>query len=169
VFPLIDALPFFAHPMTFDVGSGQISIPALAPFVWVSLSRPSAAAPTGVSFPAVIDTGCSSALIIREEHLALLGTPRATFPVFPGPLAPGTTSAGGTVFRPRVQAKLWLDASPLKVLAPLDLEINCGVSVHLSTPGEREVPPLLGARAFRETGLAVSVDYRQLRTTIGVS
>ena len=138
------------------------------PFVWVSVTRPDATSHGINAFPAMIDTGCTSALIIREEHLALVGTPKTHFPLFPGPPARATTSAVGTVLRPRVQAKLWMHPHPVGNAAPLDLQITCGITVHElpRKPGEEVVMPLLGALAFRGTGLTVMVDYQNLTTTI---
>jgi hypothetical protein len=165
---LIDGFPFFPHQTQIAVGTGFIEVPAFVPFVWVSVTRPDATAPGTTLFPALIDTGCTSALIIREEHLELVGTPKTHFPLFPGPPAKATTSAGGTILRARLQAKLWLHPHSAGNAAPLDLQITWGITVHElpRKPGEQVVMPLLGAMAFRGIGLTVTVDYQNLTTTI---
>ncbi len=175
---LIDAFSF-AHSnpeaLAHAVGAGKVVRFALMPFVWVSLTRADATElpPDDVRFPAVVDTGCNSTLLISAEHLDLIGRPASSFPKLSVP-STSVSTVGGKVELVRRQAKLWLHPYPEGVSAPFVLESTWGITVREkpTAPANeanqqcQEMIPLLGARAFTLSRLVLHVDYGGLTTTI---
>jgi len=154
---------------------------AYEPIVWVSLTPHEVTVlPTDAPrFPAVVDTGNTLALNIRDSHLTAWTRPglRAADLPLAGPPAPVHDASGRVVPLPRRRARVWLLPYPEgSDLAPLDLQPVGGLLVYEGPPTLRGQPagsppvgphlPLLGARGLIPKGLVVCVDYKHLLVTI---
>jgi hypothetical protein len=179
-------VPVYVRDMLFSDQSKEVTVLgvklkifAYEPIVWVSLTRPDTTVlpPDAPKFPALVDTGNTLSLTIQESHLTAWTRPAlraADLPLASGP-RPVHDASGNVVALPRREATLWLHHYPEGTeRAPLDLEVSGGILVYEASPappGQSTRPagphlPLLGARAFRPTGLSVQVDYQRLLVNI---
>jgi hypothetical protein len=178
----VRALPFSDTLRVLDVCGVRVNVFAYEPVVWVSITRAEVAVlpADAPRFPAVVDTGNTVALNIQEDHLAAWSVPRLRAADLPLASPPRRVhdASGNVAVLPRRQAKVWLHAYPEGAgLAPLNLMAAGGILVYEPAgvgegqPANVQVTgphlPLLGARGFFPTGLAVLVDYRRLEVTIG--
>jgi len=174
-------MPFSDRKRTESILGVSVDIFAYEPVVWVSVTRPEVDAlpPDATKFLALVDTGNTLAFNIREDQLEAWTALKAVdLPLHGGRTGHITDASGTTVRLPRRQGKVWLHPYPEGLgLSPRDLQIAGGIVVYES-PRAGSPPsaapsllgphlPLLGARAFFPRKLAVFVDYKRLRITIG--
>jgi hypothetical protein len=174
-------MPFYDRPRDLAVLGVAVRAFAYEPLVWVSLTphEVTVLPPDAPRFPAVVDTGNTLALNIRESHLTAWTRPglRAADLPLAAPPAPVHDASGRVVPLPRRRARVWLHPYPEgSGLAPLDLQPAGGVLVYESPPTPGGQPagsppvgphlPLLGARGLISKGLVVCVDYKRLLVTI---
>jgi hypothetical protein len=165
-------MPFFDTKRGASILGVNVEVLAYEPVVWVSVTRPEIAVlPLNApKFPAIVDTGNTLAFNTREDQLtACTGLKAISLP--PAPPLKVTDASGSIVRLPRRQAKVWLHPYPEGTgLMPRDLQIAGGILVYESLQPTQLIGPhlpLLGARAFFPTKLAVFIDYKRLQVTIG--
>lgn len=167
------------HPafQTLTIGGLDLPIVAHCPWVYISLTAPDASElpPDAIRFPAIVDTGNSLALSIRQLHLETLSALRLDDLIQqPGPVGTIHDASGKTATIPRRKAKVWLHPFPESGEATArDLQVVGGILVYPTPQGGQQPAapvgprvPLLGARAFFPTGLCVSVDYGRLVVSV---
>ncbi len=174
-------LPFSDRPRDLTVLGVGVRAFAYEPVVWVSLTphEVTVLPPDAPRFPAVVDTGNTLALNIRESHLTAWTRPglRAADLPLAAPPAPVHDASGRVVPLPRRRGRVWLHPYPEGPgLAPLDLQPAGGLLVYDGPPASQGQPaesppvgphlPLPGARGLIPKGLAVCIDYKRLLVTI---
>lgn len=158
-------LPFFDYPTTVEVGGQRYQVLARQHLVWVSvghkgLREPSPGMPR---FPAIYDSGFTSAFLIHRDQLRR----------FAG-LHPQYLAATNEVLRPHGRriplhaANLWLHPNrrgrrdEFSGTAPFLLDIHCGIGICGDADGFPRLP-LLGPLAFRPSGVEVCIDHAKYR------
>jgi hypothetical protein len=158
-------LPFFNHETPIEVHGWRDRVFAWQPVVWVSISHQGLREPSpGMPrFPAIYDSGFTSAFLINREHL------RRWAGLHPDhlPTTHGVMRPHGRHVALRA-ANVWLhpnkrgERDQFSGAPPFLLDIDGGIGVWDET---NDYPrfPLLEPRAFFLAGLELCVDHRRLR------
>jgi hypothetical protein len=180
----IDGVPFHSQNWHALVNGSDIEIFAYQPVVRISVT------PAGLlelpldtpSFLAVVDSGNTHNLAIREQHLEdWANLDLKELPMLA--MKARVTGIGSQrEWRPLYEAEVWLHPFPLEQRRlPLRLEIDGGIICYSTVRSQTNKAkkktrmarslgprlPLLGGRAFTVQGLGVSIDYQNLKVTIG--
>ncbi len=166
---IIRNLPFYDHATTVEVRGRPVEVKRDQMIVWVSLSEMGMRhldrnAPR---LPAVLDTGCNHALVIRQQHLVEWAGVRAEHLRRLRPTRVYGTSA------PQLAANIWLHPNQpgrrdeFSAQRPFLLTTEQGIAVvpRAADQGNPRLP-LLGLRAIRWNHLHLAIDGDRLRVHI---
>jgi len=164
---IIRNLPFYDRPTTVDVRGRSVNVKRDQIIVWVSITEKGVSDlhPNTPRVPAILDTGCTHAFVIRERHLQEWA---GIHPRYLRRLA-ATRVYRKTV--PQLAANVWLhpnvsgDRDRIADRAPYRLEILPGIAV-VPEPESDPRLPLVGLRAVRWNHLRVSVNGDRCRVAI---
>jgi hypothetical protein len=160
-------LPFFDHPTTVEVGGQRYQVLARQHLVWVSVGHKGLSEPDpGISrFPAIYDSGFTSAFLIHREQLRRWA---GLHPDYLSPLNGLMRPPGRRI--PLHAAGVWLhpnkrgERDEFSGAAPflLDIPHDTGIGICSDPDGFPRLP-LLGPLAFRPSGMEVCIDHAKYR------
>ena len=165
---ILRQLPFFRQPAQVRFPGGPVSIKAYQIIVWISVteSTQSQLEPTTPRVPAILDTGHTHNLSIREEQL--MQWARVNPRLLPPLRRIRVSGQQVTLF----EANIWLHPNRYGMRdeftpgPPYSLELGGGIAVFPDTMSIAPRLPLVGVRSLVQAKLHLSLDGRNCRVSI---
>ena len=167
---IIQELPYFGRPTSVEVRGRLFPVKRDQIVVWVSVADRGSDQldPRTPRIPAILDTGCNHNFVINQQQLSdWAGIHPDYLPKLATTRVGGenvSQFAGNVWIHPNVSVK----RDELTHGPPFQLELMPGIAVY---PAKRGTPvrprlPLLGLRAFQQSGLRIAIDCGRKRVNV---
>jgi hypothetical protein len=165
---ILRRLPYFDEEFEADSPDGPAAVRAFQIIVWVSLSVKGVTAldPRTPRFPAILDTGNTHNLSLRQDHLERwAGLPLATLPGL------GHVFLGARKI-PLAAANAWIhpnrpgERDVMAGKSPVCLELDEGIAVDPHGQPSLARLPLLGLRALTRNDLKLIIDGKRREVSL---
>ena len=164
---IVQDLPFYDEHRPIEIEGRQYDVLPRQLIVWVSLTPEGLGLDAGTPrFPVVLDPAFTDSFLIHQEQLEqFAGLQRAHL----RRLSRTLRSSGRLI--PVYLADVWLhrnvpgERDRFPDVAPFRLALHFGIGI-CTDPDLYPRLPLLGARAFRQNELLVTIDYKKCRVSI---